>query len=256
MKKKVALFVSDDFFSKYAYKKLIQNYEVYPFSLKKIKNFETFVLKNTNFNLLYEFLKKNNIKFILWVGKVNPDIIFKTHNPIIKNLISDLNGLKPERIMKKISDFFEKNGIKVLPETMIFKEEIAEKKIYTFPLTEEEKKDVKIGFSVLKNILKYNIGQAVAVKKGMILGIEGIEGTDNFIKRIGKYCKNFVFVKGCGKDKDLRFDIPVIGLKTVKNLVKAGGKVIAIEAEKTIILQKEKVINECMKNKIKLIGIK
>lgn len=254
--KKVAVFISDDFFSKYAFKKLKKNYKLFPFSLKKIKNFNSFVLEEINLNLLLDFLKKNKIELVFFAGKVNQNIVFNNLHFSAKNLLLEIEDLKPEKIMKKLADFLEENGINVLYENQIFKEEIAEEKNYTYPPTEKELKDIKLGFSVLEDITKYNIGQAVIVKNGMVLGVEGIEGTDNFIKRIGKYCNDFVFIKGCSEDKDLRFDIPIIGIKTIKNLINAGGKIIAVKAGKTIILKKEKVIEECKKNKIKLIGVK
>ncbi|MCM8804039.1 MAG: UDP-2,3-diacylglucosamine diphosphatase LpxI [Candidatus Omnitrophica bacterium] len=256
MNKKVAVFVNDDFFSKYAFKKLKKDYQVFPFSLKKIKNFNSFVLKEVNLNLLFDFLKKNKIEFVFFAGKINQNIVFDNLHPSVKNFLSEVGDFKPEKILKKLVNFLEENEIKVLYENQIFKEEIVEEKIFTYPPTEKELEDIKFGFSVLKDIAKYNIGQSIIVKNGMVLGIEGIEGTDQLIKRVGKYCKDFVFIKGCSENKDLRFDMPVIGMRTIKNLIKESGKVIAVKAYKTIILQKEKVIEECKKNKIKLVGVK
>ena len=256
MKKNLAIFVNDDFFSKYSYEKLKKDYNLFPFSLKKSKNFDSFVLNDANLNLLLDFFKKNKIELVFFVGKVNQNILFGNLHISIKNLLEEIENFKPEEIMKKIANFLENNGFEILKQDEVFKEEIAEEKIYTYPLTEEEKKDVKFGFSVLMDIIKHNIGQSLIVKNGMILGVEGIEGTDEFIKRIGKYCTEFVFIKGCSDEKDIRFDLPVIGIKTIKNLIEAKGKVIAIKAGKTIILNKEKVIEECFKNRIKLTGIR
>jgi DUF1009 family protein len=256
MKKNLAIFVSDDFFSKYSYEKLKKDYNLFPFSLKKSKNFDSFVLKDANLNLLLDFFKKNKIELVFFAGKVNQNIVFGNLHVSAQKLLSNIEYFKPEKIMKEIVNFLESNGFGILKQDEVFKEEIAEEKIYTYPLNEKEKKDVKFGFSVLMDIIKHNIGQSLIVKNGMILGVEGIEGTDEFIKRIGKYCTDFVFIKGCSDEKDARFDLPVIGTKTIKNLIKTKGKLIAVKAGKTIILNKEKVIEECFKNKIKLAGVK
>ncbi len=256
MKKNLAIFVSDDFFSKYSYKKLKKKYNLFPFSLKKSKIFDSFVLKDADLNLLLKFFDKNKIEFIFFAGKVNQNIVFSNLHVSVKNLLEEIEYFKPEKIMKKIAQFLEKNGLKILHQNEVFKEEIAEEKVYTYPLNEKEVKDVKFGFSVLKDIIKHNIGQSIIVKNGMILGVEGVEGTDEFIRRIGKYCEDFVFIKGCSDKKDTRFDLPIIGIKTIRNLIRTRSKVIAVKATKTIILNKEKVIKECFKNKIKLVGIR
>ncbi|MCM8766788.1 MAG: LpxI family protein [Candidatus Omnitrophica bacterium] len=256
MKKNLAILISDDFFSDYSFLKLNDKYNLFPFSFSESKKFNSFIVKDANFYSFFDFIKKNKIEFIFFAGKVKGSLPFENLHSTAKNFLSQIGRLKPEEIMKKIVDFLESYGLKVLPQTEVFKEEIAEDKVYTFPLNEQEIEDVKYGFSVLKDILKYQIGQSIILKNGMILGVEGIEGTDEFIKRIGNYVKDFVFVKGCSDDKDLRFDLPTIGMETIKNIKKTFGRVIAIKAEKTIILEKEKVIEECKKNNIKLIGIK
>ncbi|HOK57226.1 MAG TPA: UDP-2,3-diacylglucosamine diphosphatase LpxI [bacterium] len=257
MKENLAILVSDDFFSEYSFLKLKEKYNLFPFSFSESEKFnDSFIVKDANVPLFFEFLKKNNIKLIFFAGKVKANLVFENLHPTAKNLLSQIGKLKPEDTMKKIADFLESYGLKIIPQTDVFIDEIAENKVYTFPLTDEEMEDVKTGLSVLEDILKHRIGQSVIVKNGMILGVEGIEGTDELIKRIGKYCKDFVFVKGCNEDKDTRFDLPTIGMETVKNMKMAGGKIIAVKSDKTIILEKDKVVEECMKNEIKLIGIK
>ncbi|MCX7917031.1 MAG: UDP-2,3-diacylglucosamine diphosphatase LpxI [bacterium] len=256
MGKNLAIFVSDDFFSQCAFSRLKEKYNLFPFSLTESKIFNSFVVKDGNFYLLFEFFKNNNIEFVFFAGKVRQNLIFSDLHITAKKFLAEIKNLKPEDIMKRVVELLEMNKLKILPQTDVFKEEIAEEKIYTYPLTEQEEEDVKSGFIILQDILKHNIGQSLVIKKGMVLGVEGIEGTDELIKRIGRYCNDFIFIKGCDENKDVRFDLPVIGIETIENIKKSGGKVIAVKAGKTIILEKEKVIEECMTNKIKLIGIK
>lgn len=253
---KLALFVSDDFFSKYAYEKLKRKYSVFPFSIKKLKSFNSFVVEDINLKLLFDFFREKSIGFVLFAGKVNQNIVFENLHPSARDFLSNIKDFKVENIMKKFVEHIESYGLKVLSLNEIFKDEIVEEKNYTYKLNEREKEDLEFGFSVLKDITKHNIGQSLIVKNGMVLGVEGIEGTDNLIKRIGRYCKGFVFIKGCSDDKDMRFDLPTIGMKTIKNLKKFDCKLIGLKAGKTIILEKEKVINECKKYGIKIVGLK
>ncbi|MCM8784978.1 MAG: LpxI family protein [Candidatus Omnitrophica bacterium] len=256
MKKNLAILISDDFFSEYSFLKLKEKYNLFPFSFYKSEKFNAYVVRDANFYSFFDFAKKNKIEFIFFAGKVKGNLPFENLHSTAKDFLSQIGRLKPEEIMKKIADFLDSHGLKVLSQTEVFKEDLAEKKVYTFPLTDQEIEDVKYGFSVLNDILKYQIGQSIIVKNGMVVGVEGIEGTDELIKRVGNYVSDFVFVKGCSENKDLRFDLPTIGIETIKNIKKTSGKVIAVKAKKTIILEKEKVIEECMKNNIKLIGIK
>lgn len=256
MEKNVAIFVSNDKFSKIACEKLIKDgYNIFPVAIQKTKNFESFLIEDLNLIKFFDFLDKRKINFFFFAGRISQNKIFDNLHPSAEGFLKKVKVFRTEEILKKFADLLEEKGIKVIPIVELFKEEICQKKIYTYRLTEEEKENLIEGFSILKSIAKYNIGQSLIIKNRMILGIEGIEGTDEFIKRIGKFCKNFIFIKGCDEKKDLRFDLPVIGIKTIKNLTKYGCKVIGLKAGKTIILEKRKIIQICKLKKIKLVGV-
>ena len=96
------------------------------------------------------------------------------------------------------------------------------------------------------------------MQHGSVIGIEGAQGTDNLIKQSFPYLKNVeegVLIKMIKKKQDLRVDLPTIGLKTVKYLKKYSLKGLAYSSNKTIILNKDKVIKYCDSNKIFLFGI-
>jgi DUF1009 family protein len=111
-------------------------------------------------------------------------------------------------------------------------------------LTSREEADVAFGWELAKEMGRLDIGQSVAVKDRAVLAVEAIEGTDRAIARAGEYCRagGFVVVKVAKPQQDMRFDVPTVGCATVESLHRAGGRVLAIEAGKTIVLDQEQTV--------------
>lgn len=122
--------------------------------------------------------------------------------------------------------------------------------------TERENKDIFFGWKIAKKIGMLDVGQTVVVKDQIVLAMEAIEGTDETIRRGGMLGRgDVVVVKVCKPRQDLRLDLPVIGPETIKTLQKAGVSVLAIEAGKTIMIDKERVIRDADQNLLCLMGI-
>ena len=107
-----------------------------------------------------------------------------------------------------------------------------------------ERDDIEFGWTIAKQMGGLDIGQSVTVRDRAILAVEAIEGTDACIVRTGQLCPRggFTLVKVAKPDQDMRFDLPTIGPLTIEKMAKAGGKVIAIEAGKTIVINREETI--------------
>lgn len=110
--------------------------------------------------------------------------------------------------------------------------------------TAAEHKDIAFGWSLAKEMGRLDVGQSVAVKERAVLAVEAIEGTDRAIARAGQLCPagGFVVVKVAKPQQDMRFDVPTVGCTTLESLHQAGGRVLTIEANKTILLEPEKAI--------------
>jgi DUF1009 family protein len=110
--------------------------------------------------------------------------------------------------------------------------------------TAAEQKDVDFGWYLAKEMGRLDIGQSVAIKEKAALAVEAIEGTDRCIERAGQLCRagGWALVKVAKPQQDMRFDVPTIGTTTIENLYKAGARVLAIEAGKTILLDQPEVI--------------
>jgi DUF1009 family protein len=120
-----------------------------------------------------------------------------------------------------------------------------------------EWEDVRFGFRVAKEIGRLGIGQTIVVKKRIVVAVEALEGTDAAIERGGKLARSgFVVVKVSKPDQDLRFDVPAVGVTTLRQLREAGGTVLAVEAGKTILLEKELLLRQAEEFGISMVALR
>jgi len=105
--------------------------------------------------------------------------------------------------------------------------------------TAREQADIAFGWHLARRMGDLDVGQSVAVKELAVLAVEAIEGTDHMIARAGAFCRagGFVVVKVAKPNQDMRFDVPTVGTSTIEAIHRAGGRVLAIEAAKTIVLE-------------------
>src|SRR5204863_1870547 len=105
----------------------------------------------------------------------------------------------------------------------------------------KEREDIAFGWELAREMGRLDVGKSVAVKDRSVLAVEAIEGTDRAIARAGELCRagNFVIVKVAKPNQDMRFDVPTVGCSTVEAMRRAGGRVLAIEAGRTIVLDQE-----------------
>ncbi|MDO4184595.1 MAG: UDP-2,3-diacylglucosamine diphosphatase LpxI [Rhodospirillales bacterium] len=118
--------------------------------------------------------------------------------------------------------------------------------------------DIKRGVGVAFELGKLDVGQSVVVQEGLVLGVEGIEGTDELIKRCGGYKRNSsggVLVKLRKPQQDMRIDLPTIGTRTIENAKASGLNGVAVHAGNTLIVDEEEVIKTANKLGMFIIGI-
>jgi UDP-2,3-diacylglucosamine hydrolase len=101
-----------------------------------------------------------------------------------------------------------------------------------------ENRDIAFGWELAKEMGRLDVGQSVAVKEQAVLAVEAIEGTDRAIARAGELCRagGFVVVKVAKPQQDMRFDVPTVGISTIETMNRAGARILAIEANKTILI--------------------
>jgi len=110
-------------------------------------------------------------------------------------------------------------------------------------LSSRQEHDVELGWDIAKEIARLDIGQTVVIKNGTIVAVEALEGTNEAIKRGGTLAReDAVMVKVSKPNQDMRFDVPVIGVETVRIAAESRVRVIAVEAGKTLLLERDAVI--------------
>lgn len=210
---------------------------------------------------IIETLKGSGIKEAVMAGKVPKSLLYKSRiTPDLRavKLLFSLRDRSDDSIMLAITKELERDGITLLNTTDFCSDMLVPEGVLTGDnLTEDEWNDVKFGWKMAKEMGRLDIGQTVIVKNQAVMAVEAIEGTDEAIKRGGYYAdEGAVVVKVSKPQQDMRFDVPVIGLDTLRAMLEARARVLAIEAGKSILLQKEHFIKEAEDSGISVVGFK
>jgi len=208
---------------------------------------------------LIKFFKKNNISEAVMMGAIKKTRMFSDLKPDTK-AISILTGMKhthDDGLLRAFAGVLEKEGIRIQGSTFLLPDLLAQEGCWTKRKpNRNEKSDVDLGWSLAKEIGRLDIGQCLVIECGSVLAVEAIDGTDATIKRGGKLGKGeSVVIKVCKPNQDKRFDIPAVGAQTVKTMYEAGVKVLAIEAEKAVVFDKEEMITLANKYGITIIAM-
>ncbi|MBI4848497.1 MAG: UDP-2,3-diacylglucosamine diphosphatase LpxI [Nitrospirae bacterium] len=214
------------------------------------------------FGGLISLLKKLSITNAVMAGKVPKGLLYKHKTSIIPDmkavkLLFSLMNRADDTIMKAVVSELEKNGIKLHNTTEFTSNLLAPEGALTKKKpSKDELKDIEFGWDIAKKMGGLDIGQTVVVKELAVMAIEAIEGTDEAIKRGGGLAKKDAVVVKVSKPKqDMRFDVPVVGINTLHSMKSSGAKVLAVEAGKCIIVDKEKFVKEADKEGIIVVGV-
>ncbi len=193
-----------------------------------------------------KIIKEEQIRQITLLGKVNKGVLLKLYKFDARaiELIRSIKRWNDDEVMLLVVRELEKVGATILDQTIFIKKLMVSPGVLgKLKPTQEQLEDVNYGFWLAKEMGKADVGQTVVVKDKMVMAVEAIEGTDKCILRGGKTAKKDACVVKVSKPlQDKRFDIPAIGLRTLKNMRKCHAKLIALEAHETIIVDQEKVI--------------
>ena len=210
-------------------------------------------------NKIEKILKDEKIKQLTFLGKVHKKVLLQL-NKFDKraiDLIKEAARLNDDQVMLMIIDELAKIGVEVLDQTIFIKNlMIAAGVLGKHKPTEAQVNDVNYGFWLAKEMGKLDVGQSVVIKDKMIMAVEAIEGTDVCIKRGAKLAKEgAVVVKVSKPNQDKRFDIPAIGMRTLRTMAHKNASLIALEANETIIVDQEKVVKYADEHNIVIMAV-
>ena len=190
-------------------------------------------------------------------GQVSPFSLFRgTFDDVVKGWLTAMPVKNAHTIFGKLVSEFEAHGTKVLPASCYMEDCLPGVGALTErSLSAAETDDVKRGIQVAADVGRHDVGQTVLVKSGMVLAVEAFEGTNAAIRRAGRLSKGSVLFKAAREGHDWRFDIPVVGLKTLKTMKRAGVMALAFQAGRLILLDREAVVAFANRHGIAIVGI-
>ncbi|MCG3203888.1 MAG: UDP-2,3-diacylglucosamine pyrophosphatase LpxI [Elusimicrobia bacterium] len=209
-----------------------------------------------------DIFKKEGVSDAVMAGLVRHSNMYadlKKFHPDMRalKLFWKLRDRKADTILGGVADELAQSGITLIPSIEHLQSYLAPQGTLTKRKpSAEELADVKFGFQLAKSMAGLDIGQTVCVKNKAVIAVEAMEGTDRCIRRAGEFSQgNFVVVKVSKPKQDLRFDVPVIGLNTIETFQESGGGILAIEAGKTLVLDREKLVDWANGEKIGILGV-
>ena len=206
---------------------------------------------------LLSFFRGANVRHAIMAGQIAPGNLFSLR-PDFKAmfLLARLKERNAASIFGAIADQLAEIGVDLLPATTFLDHLLAPAGHIAGPkLKEREETDITFGFEIAKQLSALDVGQTIVVKNGTVLAVEAFEGTNDAILRggsIGK--KNAIVIKVTKPDQDMRFDVPVIGTETLRIATEAKVRAIAVEAGRTLLLEKAALIDLAERSKISLVG--
>ncbi len=216
-------------------------------------------LYSADIERVISFFKENGVKGIFLAGRVPKTWIFDPSKLTSKSLafLSSLKDKSDHEILGRLVELFEMEGFKVVEYRHVIRDMLAPRGSFgSREPTPEEWRDISYGFNIAKRMAAMSFGQTVVVKRGAVLAVEAIEGTDEAIRRGARYGgEGVVVVKVIKDDQDPRYDLPTIGADTLRLLKEVKASCLAVEADMTVLLDRDEILKIASESGIALVGV-
>jgi len=216
-------------------------------------------IKIGQLNKLIQAFKGDDVRQAVMLGGIKKTHVFTTVRPDFRTLAlaTRLALWKDDDILREFAKELEREGITICESTFGLDGILAEEGTLTSrEPSGKEWEDVRYGWDVAEAIGRLDIGQCVVIKDRVVVAVEAVEGTDEAIKRGGQLAKDgAVVVKRCKPQQDLRFDLPAIGPRTIDVMSSVKASVLAVEAGRTVVLDREQMLEKARSAHIAIVGI-
>lgn len=217
-------------------------------------------IKIGQLNKLIQAFKEDDIRQAVMLGGIKKTHVFTTVRPDFRTLAlaARVALWKDDDILREFAAELEREGIVICESTFGLEGILVEEGPLTSRTpTKKEWEDIRYGWQVAEAIGRLDIGQCVVIKDKVVVAVEAVEGTDGAIKRGGELAKDgAVVVKRCKPQQDLRFDLPAIGPRTIDVMASVKASVLAVESGRTVILDREAVLEKAHGFGIAIVGLK
>jgi UDP-2,3-diacylglucosamine hydrolase len=208
---------------------------------------------------LIKAFKEDRVHQAVMLGGIKKTHVFTTVRPDFRTLAmaTRLALWKDDDILREFAKELEQEGIAICESTFGLEGILVEEGPLTARTpTEKEWEDIRYGWEVAHDIGRLDIGQCVVIKDRVVVAVEAVEGTDGAIKRGGELAtEGAVVVKRSKPQQDLRFDLPAIGPRTIEVMASVKASVLAVEAGRTILLDREIMLDKARSARIAIVGI-
>jgi DUF1009 family protein len=208
---------------------------------------------------LIKAFKEDRVHQAVMLGGIKKTHVFTTVRPDFRTLAmaTRLALWKDDDILREFAKELEQEGIAICESTFGLEGILVEEGSLTARTpTEKEWEDIRYGWEVAHDIGRLDIGQCVVIKDRVVVAVEAVEGTDGAIKRGGELAtEGAVVVKRSKPQQDLRFDLPAIGPRTIEVMASVKASVLAVEAGRTILLDREIMLDKARSARIAIVGI-
>lgn len=204
------------------------------------------------------FFKKQGVTKVIMAGQVKHVQIFSGALPDVRMLkmLWNLPRRNTVALIGGIADELAKEGIELIDSTYFIKDQLAPAGVLTKRKPNEtELGNIEYGLHIAGELVRLDLGQTIVVRAKACVAIEAMEGTDATIRRAGELANGkLTVVKVAKPNQDMRFDVPVVGIPTIENMIAAGATSLSVTANKTLIFDREEMLKLADKNKIAIVG--
>ncbi len=213
-------------------------------------------------------LRRVGVAHAIMVGRVDKakvmfdPVRFLKNLPDLRTVITWYRHLRHDKrshaMLAAVARELERCGVQLLDSTAPIPDHLASEGIMTSrPPSTAERADIAFAWPLLTELLRLDIGQAIAVKELDVIAVEGIEGTDRMMERAGALCRKggWTLCKGARAGHDRRSDVPSVGVTTIENLAAAGGKCLALAAGNVIMIDKAQMLARAEELGVTIVGV-
>jgi DUF1009 family protein len=217
---------------------------------------------------LIEFFHKHEVKMAVMAGQVKHKQIFSSIRPDwrLAKLLLNLRTRNTDMLLGAVAKVLGDEGIELISSTAFLEPLLAQEGVLTARApTDDERKDIEYGLGVARAVAGFDIGQTVVVAAQACVAVEAMEGTDETIARAGQLMRTLggdastlerrlTVVKVAKPNQDMRFDVPVIGIRTVEAMIEAGASCLSVEAGRTLLFEREALLSRANQEGIAIVA--
>ncbi len=203
--------------------------------------------------------RDGGVRRAVMAGGLSKAGVFRGGRPDVRGamFLARMRSFRDDALLRGVAAELESDGIAIVPSTTFLSSIVVHEGVLGRHSPKRRHwSDIAYGYRLAKEIGRFDVGQSIVVRGGVALAVEAMEGTDACIRRGGELGHGeVVVVKASKPGQDLRFDVPAVGPRTIETMVAASARVLALEAERTILLDREDLLESADRVGIAIVGV-